>query len=452
MFAAGVRARSERIRPFAVCEHGGMETPPRSIGTRVRFWGRGLTPAIALLGAMTFITQVGVSIMLPLLPLYATSLGATPAVLGLLTSSFAVLIAVGQLAGGYLVERVAPRRLVSIGIVTYAVANVLISTAGVALHLIVFRSIAGLGAGINQVSERLYVAQAIDRTRLAFGNSVLSAAGSAGSVFGPTIGGLLVGVSDLRLPFLAVAATSALAAIGSFFLPKPAAARPAAGTEPPTGPVPAPAPSTGLGGRLTWSAATGILVTLFLIQTAFQAGFGAFITTYAVFAQERLGWSITEVGLVFSAFGLGSILLGPLLANLADLRGRRDVGILGAALVFLFPIVFVVEAPRPLLYLVSVIGGAGVTALEASFFALLADATDGGRRGRAYGWVTSLSSLGIAVGAIAASQLWERTGDVGLGLLMTAVALAFVVAFLLAYPRDRPADLPGPGVTSSAPG
>jgi len=89
------------------------------IGERVRAWGRGLSPAIALLGAMAFITQVGVSIMLPLLPLYATHLGATPTVLGLLTSSFAILIAVGQLAGGYLVERIAPRRLVSIGIGTY---------------------------------------------------------------------------------------------------------------------------------------------------------------------------------------------------------------------------------------------------------------------------------------------------------------------------------------------
>jgi MFS family permease len=104
--------------------------------------------------------------------------------------------------------------------------------------------------------------------------------------------------------------------------------------------------------------------------------------------------------------------------------------------------VFVAEAPRPVLYLVSVVAGAGVTALEASFFALLAEATDGGRRGRAYGWVTSISSLGIVVGAIGASQLWERTGDVGLGLLMTAVALAFAAAFLLLYPRDRPERVP----------
>jgi len=420
-------------------------TAQARIGKRVRAWGRGLSPAIALLGAMALVTQVGVSIMLPLLPLYATSLGATPTVLGLLTSSFAVLIAVGQLAGGYLVERVAPRRLVSFGIVTYATANVLISTAGAALPLIAFRSLAGLGAGVNQVAERLYVAQAIDRTRLAFANGVLSAAGSAGTVLGPTVGGLLVGVADLRLPFLVVAFTSAIAAIASVFLPKPPAEGPArtADAAAASARVDAGAAERDVGGRqgrrrLAWSTATRILVLLFLIQTSFQAMFGAFITTYAVFTQERLGWATAEVGLVFSAFGLGSILLGPVLANLADRRGRRDVAILGAALVLLFPIAFAAQAPRPILYLVSVIGGGGVTAIEASYFALLADATDGGRRGRAYGWITALSSLGIVVGATVASQLWDRTGDVGLGLLVTGVALVFVIGFLLLYPRDRP--------------
>ena len=411
---------------------------------RARSWGRGLSPAIALLGAMAFITQVGVSIMLPLLPLYATSLGATPTVLGLLTSSFAILIAVGQLAGGYLVERVAPRRLVSLGIGTYAAANVLISTAGAALPLIAFRSLAGLGSGVNQVSERLYVAQAIDRTRLAFANGVLSAAGSAGSVLGPTVGGLLVGVSNLHVPFLVVAATSTLAAIGSLFLPKPPTGAKGRADDPTSMGAPAETAATKahVGRRFTWSTATRILVLLFLVQTSFQAGFGAFITTYAVFVQERLGWATAEVGLVFSAFGLGSILFGPLLANLADRRGRRDVAILGAGLILLFPIVFVAEAPRVILYPVSVLAGAGVTALEASYFALLADATDGGRRGRAYGWISALSSLGIVVGATAASQLWERTGDVGLGLLMTAVGLVFVVGFLLLYPRDRPGAAP----------
>jgi MFS family permease len=411
-----------------------------TIVERARSWGRGLSPAIALLGAMAFSTQVGVSIMLPLLPLYATSLGATPTVLGLLTSSFAILIAVGQLAGGYLVERVAPRRLVSLGIGTYAAANVLISTAGAALPLIAFRSLAGLGSGVNQVSERLYVAQAIDRARLAFANGVLSAAGSAGSVLGPTVGGLLVGVSDLRLPFLVVAATSMTSTIASLFLPKPPAQVPANYTDSTTRAASADlaAPRPAGGRRVTWSNATRLLVVLFLVQLSFQAGFGAFITTYAVFVQERLGWATAEVGLVFSAFGLGSILLGPVLANLADRRGRRDVAILGAGLILLFPIVFVAEAPRLILYPVSVLAGAGVTALEASYFALLADATDGGRRGRAYGWISALSSLGIVVGATVSSQVWDRTGDVGFGQLTSAIGLVLTAGFLLLYPRDRP--------------
>ncbi|HEY3163437.1 MAG TPA: MFS transporter [Candidatus Limnocylindrales bacterium] len=403
---------------------------------RIRSWGRGLSPAIALLGAMAFISQVGISIMLPLLPLYAQSFGASPTVLGLLTSSFAVLIAVGQLAGGYLTERIAPRRLVSLGIGTYAAANVLISTAAAAVPLIAFRSLAGLGAGVNQVSERLYVVQAIDRARLAFANGVLSAAGSAGSVLGPTIGGLLVGISDLRLPFLVVAATSSTAAVASFFLPKPPAERPAGASAPGvTG------SGAGAGASATSAAAgaTRLLVILFLVQTAFQATFGAFITTYAVFSQERLGFATPEVGLVFSAFGLGSILLGPILANLADRQGRRDMAIVGTLLVLLFPIAFYAELPRLVLYPVSILGGAGVTALEASFFALLADATDGGRRTRVYGWITALSSLGIVVGATAASQVWDRTGIVGLGLLTSGAFLLLAAAFLLLYPRDRPA-------------
>ena len=391
---------------------------------------------------MAFITQVGVAVMLPLLPLYATVLGASPTVLGLLTSSFAILNAAGQLAGGYLVERLAPRRLVSVGIGTYAAANVLIATAGAALPLIAFRSLAGLGAGLNMVSERLYLTQAVDRARLAFANGILSAAGSAGAIVGPAVGGLLVVVSDLRLPFLLVAATSTLAAIASVFLPRPRGE--AAPNQPATVP-PAPGADTPAGEpHRSLAAGTKLLVLLFLIQSAFQATFGAFITTYAVFAQERLGWTTAEIGIVFSAFGLGSILLGPILANLADRRGRRDVALLGAALVFAFPIVYVAEAPRLILYPVSVLGGAGVTAIEASYFALLADATDGGRRGRTYGWISALSTLGIVVGATVAALLWERTGDVGLGMLVAAGTLLVLAGCLLLYPRDRPTPARNP--------
>jgi MFS family permease len=393
---------------------------------------RNLDRPIAVLAAMAFITQLGVSVMLPLLPLYAQSLGATPFTLSLLVGGFAIALAGGQLASGFLAERFASRRLVVTGIGTYAAANVAIAWSSTAAQLIAFRALAGLGSGINQVAERLYVTQVADRSRLAFSNGILSAAGSAGSVLGPTFGGVLAAIGDLRVPFIVVGITSLSATVAGWFLPAPAP-RETATTDP---------SESATDGREKGSALR-VLVVLFLVQLAFQATFGAFITTYAPFASERLDWSTAEIGLVFSLFGLGSILLGPSLARQADRRGRRLFGVIGCALIFPFAIAYVAEAPRLILYPVSVLTGAGVTTIEAAWFALLSEATDGGRQGRAFGTIVALSSLGIVIGSTAAAQLWERSGDVGLGLLVASAAVAVAGVLLLAHPADRGA---GPSV------
>ena len=182
---------------------------------------RALDRSLGLLAAMAFITQLGVSVMLPLLPLYAQSLGATPFVLGLLISGFGVTLAAGQLAAGFMADRIAPRRLVVTGLGVYAAANIAIAISTSAAQLIVYRGVAGLGAGIGQVAERLYIGQVAARARLAFANSIISAAYSAGTVAGPAIGGLLAHVGDLHLPFVVVGLTSFAAAAAGWFLPRP---------------------------------------------------------------------------------------------------------------------------------------------------------------------------------------------------------------------------------------
>ena len=418
-----------------------MSTPSLT-GTirRVATGTRNLDRPIALLGAMAFITQLGVSVMLPLLPLYAQSLGATPFVLSLLVGGFAIALAVGQLASGFLAERLASRRLVVAGMGVYAGANVAIAGSATAIQLIAFRAIAGLGSGVNQVAERLYLTQVAGRARLAFANSILSAAGSAGSVLGPTVGGVLAAVGDLRAPFIVVGITSLAAAIGGLFLPAPTTrsqvGQGSADPATPGGAIAEPAGGT-IAGSAQATSGPRLLVVLFVVQLAFQATFGAFITTFAPFASERLAWSPAEIGLMFSLFGLGNVLLGPFLARQADRRGRRLFAIVGCALIFPFAFAYVAEAPRWILYPITVLTGAGVTTLEASWYALLSDATDGGRRGRAFGTVVALSSLGIVIGSTLAAQLWERSGDVGLGLLVAAATVAVAGGALLAHPSDR---------------
>ena len=126
--------------------------------------------------------------MLPLLPLYATELGAPPIVLGLLTSAFAVtnairparcrvpLRALGRAAAD---DRRAGR--------STAAMNALIATAATAAWLLTWRTTAGFGGGAMIVSERIYLAQSIVPARRAFANGIISAAQSAGTVAGPGV-------------------------------------------------------------------------------------------------------------------------------------------------------------------------------------------------------------------------------------------------------------------------
>ncbi len=421
---------------------------------------RGLDRPLALLAGMAFVVQIGVAVMLPLLPLYATQFGATPLVLGLLTSAHAVTTAIGQLAGGFLTERFAARRLVAVGIGLYAAANLLIATATAAIPLIAYRGLAGLGGGLNSVSERIYLTEVTDRARRAFSNGILSAAGAAGTVLGPAVGGLLVVVADLRVPFLLVAATSALAMVGALFLPRPPAGAEASGV--------AVGRRAGRGhrrGRRCEPASRSDtrrirprmprrpsthrpdhgrrrLLALFFAQLALNAGFGAFITTYAIFATTDLGWTTVDVGIVFSMFGIGSVVIGPWLARQADRTGRRRMAILGCIPVACFGLVFAAGAPHLLVYVTAIAGGGGLTGFEASWFALLAAETDDGRRGRIFGTMTALTNLGVVVGALAAARIWDQI-DIRAAVIMSALTFLLAAVAMFAYPTGPTPDARG---------
>ena len=118
-----------------------------TIGARVASAVADIDRPIAILAALSFISQAGVSIMLPLLPLYAVQVGATPAQLGLMVGIFSVTSTIGQLSSGVLVRWLPARRQLPLGQGIYATGNFLIATATAAVPLIAYRAFAGLGGG-----------------------------------------------------------------------------------------------------------------------------------------------------------------------------------------------------------------------------------------------------------------------------------------------------------------
>lgn len=421
---------------------------------------RAVDRSIAVLASISFISNLGVSIMLPLLPLFAVQVGATPGELGLMVSSFAVAQTIGQLGSGAMINRVSPRRQMPLGQASYAAANFLIATATTAVPLITFRALAGLGGGLSIIAERLYIARVADRAKLAFTNGVVSAAGSSGSVLGPTIGAILA--INLRIPFIVVGFTASVAAVSAILFlpaePRVAPGAPTASPPPPplpeatedvpaiaaavdaatmaaalTSPAPAPTGSDALPSR--WTRIRPLFV-LSLWNLAFSAAYGGWITTFGPYSTSQLGMSPAGVSLIFAAFGVGSILLGPPLARAADRRGRRRMVAIGSVLVLLFFGAALAKLPQPVVYLAAALSGGGLAAAQSSWFALLSVATDGARRGRSFGYVTALSNLGVVVGASLASQVWEHIG-VAEGLATASIFLVLAALSLSLVSTDR---------------
>jgi MFS family permease len=435
-------------------------------GSRFRGGLRDIDKSIAVLAVIAFISQVGVSIMLPLLPLYAVQLGASPTELGLMVSIFAVTQTVGQLGSGAIIGRIPARRQMPLGQASYAAANFLIATATSAVPLILWRSIAGFGGGLSIIAERLYIARVADRARLAFTNGVVSAAGSSGSVLGPTLGAVLA-LRDLRVPFIVVGCTATLAAIAAVLFLPPERVAPAAVAAVPEAvedvpgvvaaadrpePVGAasettgaatsmrpaePEPSGAMPQTVVGRPPINPLVAIFLWSLCFNAAYGGWITTFAPYATQRLDIPASQVSLMFAFFGIGAILLGPYLGRVADRSGRRRMVGFGTLLVLLNIASLLVAAPLALIYGSAILAGAGLAGAQSSWFALLGVATDGGRRGRSFGFVTALSNLGVVVGASLASTVWQVFG-LHEGLLSASAFLVLGVLSLLLIQDDRP--------------
>jgi MFS family permease len=138
-----------------------------------------------------FVDMVGFAMVLPLVPFYAASMGATGFIVGLLISSFSVAQLLSAPTWGKVSDRFGRRPAVISGLLISAVAYVVFGLAGTLWILLLSRVVQGVGGGTVGVLQA-YVADASspeDRTK---GLRWLSAATSAGAVVGPAFGSLFV--------------------------------------------------------------------------------------------------------------------------------------------------------------------------------------------------------------------------------------------------------------------
>lgn len=168
---------------------------------------------------IVFIDLLGFSLILPLLPFYAETYGATPTQVGLLVASYAAAQLLGAPLLGRLSDRFGRRPVLIISIFGTFVGFLMLGFAQSLWMLFASRLLDGFTGGNISVAQA-YITDITDEKNRARGLGLVGAAFGLGFIIGPAIGGTL-SVYGFALPAFVAAGFSLLALLGVIiFLPE----------------------------------------------------------------------------------------------------------------------------------------------------------------------------------------------------------------------------------------
>ena len=151
-----------------------------------------------LLGAVTALPALSIDAYLPALPTLARDLGTTPAAAQLTLTAVLLGIALGQLLGGPLSDRLGRRLPLLAGIVTFVVAALLCAVAPSLPVLVALRLLMGIGGGSAVVVARAVVRDQAEGAEAARVFARLMLVMGVAPVVAPVLGAQLLHVTSWR--------------------------------------------------------------------------------------------------------------------------------------------------------------------------------------------------------------------------------------------------------------
>jgi MFS family permease len=282
---------------------------------------------LLVLFVIGFVDMVGLTMILPLLPFYATDFGASALTVGLLISAFSVAQLAVAPAWGRLSDRLGRRPAILAGLVVTAAAYVVFAYAGSVTLLFFSRVVQGVGGGTIGVVQA-YVADASAPAQRTKSLGWLSAVTSLGAVAGPAFGSAMVAIGGRRGPGLAAAGLTVLVVIFAWrFLRESHAQRtPAAHAAT----IPTSSRTAIIQVATRWREPASRLIWIYAI--AIGAFYGT-IQTVPLLLEARLAVTAQTVGyFIMYLGGMGVVVRAVVLGHLVDRLGEGRLSRLGIVL------------------------------------------------------------------------------------------------------------------------
>lgn len=371
------------------------------------------------------VIALGYGVVAPVLPQYARNFGVSIAAATFVITAFALMRLCAAPASGLLVQRLGERRIYLTGLVIVAVSTGACAFAQTYWQLLVFRSLGGFGSAMFTVSSlglMIRISPSDARGRVA---GLFSSAFLVGSVGGPVLGSLTVGLG-LSAPFVIYGVALLIAVAVVFFrLRHSSLAAPDVETEP------AISVRTALRNRAYRAA----------LLSNFATGWTAFglrIALVPLYVVEVLGRGAGMAGLALATFAIGNVSAVIPSGYLSDRIGRRKLMICGLTVSALTTALVGFTDSLPLFLAAAYVTGAATGMFISPQQAAVADIIGSkSRGGTAVATFQMMSDFGAILGSLAVGQIAEHL-TFGSAFVISGVILLIAAVWWIFAPETRP--------------
>ncbi|MCP4196111.1 MAG: MFS transporter [Proteobacteria bacterium] len=356
---------------------------------------RGLPRGVWVVTIASAVLMSGIGMIVPLIPAYTESLGASAADLGWVMASFFIGRILGQVPAGLVTDRIG-RRMVLLGaLVGYTVSCLGYATTRDAIWLIPFRFIQGASGGFFSVAARSLMNDLAGPKQRGGAHGVYSASINLGFAVGPMVGSFLAKYIDMSAPFWGSAGLSAIALLVLSFVSFIGRPPPKIVSSIPKG--------------LTEPLRDKRVLVLALTSLFFMAGMSVIHTLFSVAAKAEIEDGILFVGKAVATAGISGFLLGPFAGRLSDRIGRQPIMLAGAILAAAEGLTLLTTRNPWIIGFGFLLGGIGVAAFANGLYAQIGDITTKKSRGMVTGIVGMAGYCGGMAGALLTPRVWEIT-------------------------------------------
>lgn len=395
--------------------------------------------ALAVLLLTIFIEMMGFGLIIPFLPFWAERFGASPDLVALLMSTYAICQLVSAFGWGWASDRVGRKAIILASLVGTVAAYVWLAEASALWMLFAARALNGSMGGTIPVAQA-YIADITPPEQRARGIGLLGAAMGCGFIMGPALGAILAGgdadAPKFELSFLVAAGITSVAFLmGLVLLRNPPRAM-------------AEAVPGGIRARLK---AIGTVLAMPAVAAPIAANvllsfvMSGVESTFVLWTERQFGWGPRNNGYLFAFIGLTLILSqGVLVGRLTQRMGEARVAVLGAAVLgaglALSPLaaILVPDHALPLVVLGSMLLASGIGIGQPALHALTSRNAPADRQGAVLGAGQSCQSFARILGPAFAGLLFAHVGRHApylTGAAIMAVAVALALRFAPLRPR-----------------